>query len=115
MAALTETGARTIHAATVSTTAETWGLTRPCKSLRVTNRDADPIFLTIVTSTAAITDDAGITVAVADADETYIVPGVLTSGSYQTRELWRSPRARFLAGSIVGNVSTYDIEGFDWY
>ena len=115
MAALTETGARTIHAATASTTAETWGLTRPCKSLRVTNRSATALFVTIISSPTVITDDAGITVAVADADETYVVPGLTTSGVHTTRELWRSPRARYLAGSIIGSTSTYDIEGFDWY
>jgi len=117
MAAITETGNKTIHAATASTTAETWALQQKCNSLRITNRDADPIFVTIVATSTAVTDDSQVTIttAVADADETYIIPGVLTSGSYQTREIWRSPRAKFLCGSIVGNVSTYDIEGFDWY
>lgn len=115
MAALTETAQKTIHAATVSTTAETWGLSQPVKSLRVTNRDSDPIFVTVKAFSSWVDDDAGLVTAVADADETIIVPGVLTSGSYQTREIWRSPRAKFLRGSIVGNVSTYDIEGFDWY
>ena len=115
MAALTETAAKRLHAATTSTTAETWGLTESVKSLRITNRDADPIFVTLQTSNTVISDDAGITPAVADADETFCIPGVLTSGSYQTREIFRSSRPTYVAGSIIGNVSTYDIEGYDWY
>lgn len=115
MAALTETAQRAIHAATVSTTAETWGLSRKCKSVRVTNRDTDPIFITIRTFDTWVNDDAGITTAVADADETIVIPGVATNGAFQTREVWRSPRGKFVRGSIVGNVSAYDIEGFDWY
>ena len=115
MPALTETAATAIHAATVATTAETWGLSRPCKSLRVTNRDTDPIFITVSAFQTWVDDDAGLVTAVAEADNTIVIPGVATNGSFQTREVWRSPRAKFLRGSIVGNVSTYDIEGFDWY
>lgn len=115
MATLTEKAASAIHAATSSTTAETWGLTRKCKSVRVTNRDTDPIFVTIKTFTEFVDDDTGLVTAVADADETIVVPGVATNGGYQTREIWRSPRARYVKGSIIGNASTYDIEGFDWY
>lgn len=115
MAALTEKANKAIHAATASTTAETWGLQHKVKSVRVTNRDTDPIFVTIKTYSEFVDDDAGIVTAVADADETIVVPGVATNGGYQTREIWRSPRARYVKGSIIGNVSTYDIEGFDWY
>lgn len=115
MAALTETAQKCIHAATASTTAETWGLSKAVKSVRVTNRDSDPIFVTIKAFSSHEDSDAGLVTAVADADETFVIPGVLTSGGYQTREIFRSPRARFVRGSIIGNVSTYDIEGLDWY
>jgi hypothetical protein len=85
--------------------------------LRVTNRTAAALYVTINLTSTAITDDTQttFTAAVADANETFCIPGVLTSGSFQTREIWRSPRAKYVSGSVVGNTSTYDIEGFDFY
>lgn len=108
MAALTESGARRIHAATTSTTAETWGLTSPVKQVFVTNRDTDPCFVTVLVTDTLVSDDTGIVTAVADADETFVIP------AGKTRRVFKSGRRQFVRGSIIGNVSTYDIEGSDY-
>lgn len=115
MAAITNTGNRTCHFTLSTTVAQTWALNRKVKSVRVTNKDTDDLYVTIITSTTQITDDAGITTAVALADESYIVPGGLTSGNYQSREIWRSSRPAYVAGSVVGNGGGVSIEGFDFY
>lgn len=115
MAAVTTSGARTCHGTTTTTAADSFALTAPVKSLRITNRSTTALFVTITTSTVSSTDDAGIVTAVASADETFVVPGLTTSGVHVTKELWRSPRASYLRGSVVGSASAYSIEGFDWY
>lgn len=110
MAALTQKGAKTCHGTTTSTTAETFGLTQPVKRLDIVNRDTDPCYVTL---TLAATDpgdtDAGLTTAVAAADETFVVPPI------STVTIFRSPRAAFVRGSIIGNASPYSIQGYDWY
>lgn len=103
--ATTETGAKRIHGATVSTTAETWSLSTPVKTVWVTNRDTDPCFVTLVHKRSAAEAEAAIVTAVADADETFVIP------ANTTRKIFESDRAQYVAGSIIGNVSTYDIEG----
>jgi hypothetical protein len=107
--ATTETGALRLHAATATTVAETWSLTTKVREVRVTNRDTDPVFVTVSVAKTAAAAEAGIVTAVADADETIIIP------ASSTRVVWRGSQARFVAGSIVGNVSTYDIEGSDYH
>ena len=115
MAAITRTPLQAGHFSTTSTTAETWCLQRPVKSLRITNKSTTDMYVTIKTSNTLTTDDAGIVTAVAAAAETICIPAVLTSGTRSTKEVWRSPSSRFLQGSIVGSASAYDIEGYDWY
>lgn len=107
--ATTESAALRLHAATVSTTAETWSLTTPVKQVKVYNRDTDPVFVTLATAENAAAAEAAIVTAVADADETFLVPA---GGS---AIIWKSKRAQYVAGSIIGNASTYDVEGSVWY
>lgn len=110
MAALTQRGAKTCHGTTTSTTAEAFGLSTPVKRLDITNRDTDPCYVRITTSSADPGDsDTGVTVAVAAADETIVIP------ANSTKTVFRSPRATYLRGSIIGNASPYDVEGYDWY
>lgn len=115
MAAFTETAALRLHAATASTTAETWQLTTPVKSLVITNRGATDVYVTLRTGSTLNTDDAGVITAVAAADETFVIPGVETSGVPVAKEIFRSPRPSFVAGSIIGSTSDYSVEGKNWY
>lgn len=108
MAALTETALKRIHAQTVTTTAETWGLTERVKRVDVTNRSAGAAFVTLKLSTTFVSDDTGITTAVANGDETYVIP----TGT--TRTIFKSRQPMFCRGSIVGSTTDYDIEGFDF-
>lgn len=103
--ATTESANYALHAATASTTAETWALLKPVKEVWVTNRDTDPCFVTVNSKKTAAAAEAAIVTAVADADETLVIP------ANSTRCVFRSKRALFVAGSIIGNISTYDIEG----
>ena len=115
MAAFTESAALRLHAATATTTAEAWALTTPVKSLTITNRGATDMFCTLRTSTTYTADDAGVTVAVAAADETFVIPGVETSGVPQSKEIFRSPRPMYVSGSVIGSTSDYSVEGKQWY
>jgi len=115
MAAFTESAALRLHAATSSTTAEAWALTTPVKSLVITNRSPTDLFVTLRTSNTYTADDAGVTVAVAEADETFVIPGVETSGALEGKEIFRSPRASYVSGSIIGSTSSYSVEGKIWY
>lgn len=115
MAAPTNTGARSCTVDLTSTTAQTWALTEPVNQLIVFNLEATAAWVTLQTSTAVITDDAGITTAVAEADETYFVPGVTTSGPMGSRVIFKSPRPTYVAGSVVANGNKVVIEGHNWY
>lgn len=106
--ATTEVAARRLHAATVGTTAETWSLTKPVKEVRVTNRSAGALFVTVAVGENLAGAEAAIVTAVADADETFVVPANVT------RTVFRSSRNTFVAGSVVGSTSTYDVEGTPW-
>jgi hypothetical protein len=106
--ATTEAGAVSLHGATVSTTAETWALTDKVLEVRVTNQEAvggETVYVTVVTGRTAAAAEAAIVTAVAAADETIaIVPQA-------TKTVFKSSRKTYVAGSIIGNVSTYSIEG----
>jgi nitrogenase subunit NifH len=108
MAAITETATKRIHAVTSGTTAETWALSEKCQSVEAYNGTAGRMFVTVITSRTAVTDDAGITAAVADADNTYVVP------TLTWRTIANAGRPTFFAGSVLGNTTTYDIEGRDY-
>lgn len=100
-----ETGLYTLHAATATTVAETWSLSRLVREVWVGNRDTDPIFVTVAKGRTAARAEAAIVTAVAEADETFCIPP-------NSRVcVFRSKRPLYVAGSVVGNVSTYDIEG----
>lgn len=103
--AATTSGNLTAHGSTTSTTAETWALLTPVKEVRVTNRDTDVCYVTVVGKKTAAKAEAAIVTAVAAADETIVIP------PNTTRLVWRSNRAAFIAGSIIGNASPYDVEG----
>jgi hypothetical protein len=107
--ATTETGALSLHAATTTTTAETWSLTTPVREVRMTNRDSTAIFATVSTARTAAAAEAGIVTAVASADGTIVIP----AGA--TRVLWRGSRSRYVAGSVIGDASDYDVEGSDYH
>lgn len=109
MAALTESGVRRIHAATTSTTAETWGLTKPVKEVLVTNRDGtNTCYVTVIVTDDLVADDTGITAAVAAADETFVIP------PGKSKRVFRSGRRQFVRGSIIGSASDYSVEGSDY-
>ena len=106
--ATTEAGAKTLHGVTVSTTAETWGLTSKVSEVRVTNQEAiggETIYVTVATGRTAAGAEGNIVTAVAAADETFaIVPQA-------TVTVFKSSRKTYVAGSVIGNVSVYDVEG----
>lgn len=108
MAAVTESAPKRIHAATVGTTAEAWALTEACVQVDAYNGTAGRMFVTVTTSRLTSTDDAGVTAAVADADDTFMVP------TLSWRTIFKSGRPTFVKGSVLGNTTTYDIEGKTW-
>lgn len=111
--AVTNTGENTFHFAT-STTAATWGPSTKVRQVRVTNRGTtagDVIYVNIATGGSAAAAEANIVTAVAAADETFaIMPG-------QTKVVWLSTRASWIAGSIIAaaNTPAASIECTDWY
>jgi len=111
--AFTETAAKTLHAVTASTTAETFELTDAVRQVRVTNRKTtDTIFVRLVTGATSATSaemEAAVVTAVASADETFaVLPGT-------SKVILKSPRSVKVAGSIIGNTSDYSIEGTVWF
>ena len=106
--ATTEAGAKSLHAATTTTTAETWALTDKVSEVRVTNQEAvggETIYVTVATGRTAAAAEAAIVTAVDSADETFaIVPQA-------TKTVFKSSRKTYVAGSVIGNASTYSIEG----
>lgn len=103
--ALTESANKSLHAATTSTTAETWGLLTKVREVWATNRDSTACFITVVSAETAAAAEAAIVTAVAGADESIVLlPNV-------RRCIFRSSRPAFVAGSIIGDASDYDIEG----
>lgn len=115
MAAITNQGNRSCHFTLSATTAQTFCLLEKVKSLRVINHGAAALFVRLYTSTTQVIDDAGVVASVADADETYVIPGAITSGTMGMREILRSPRGTFVYGSVVGNANKVSIEGHNWY
>ncbi len=101
--AITQEGARTCHGTTTTTAADSFRLTRKVREVRVTNRDTDPLSVTIVAKRSLVAE-ADIVTAVAFADETVTVP----TG---TKVVYRSVRPMYIAGSVIGNASPYSIEG----
>ena len=104
-----ESGAKTVHATTTTTTAESVGLTSKVSQVRVTNREAiaaDTLYVTVATGRTAAAAEAALTVAVADADETFAMIGG------ETKTVFQSSRPTYVALSVVGNASPYSVEGF---
>lgn len=103
-----ETGARTVHAATTSTTAESVALTRAVRQVRITNRDTDStLYVTKATGRTAAAAEANLVTAVAQADETIVI------AAGQTRVVGQSAKPVFYAFSVIGNATDYSVEGFE--
>jgi len=115
MATITNTGARSLTVDLTTTTAQTWTISEPVNQLVVINTEAAAAWVTLITSTSPITDDAAITTAVAEADNTYCIPGVTTSGPMPMRTILKTPRPTYVAGSVVANGNKVVIEGHNWY
>lgn len=115
MATITNTGARSLTVDLTSTTAQAWTISEPLNQLVVINTEAAAAWVTLITSTAAITDDGAITVAVAEADNTYCIPGVTTSGAMPMRTILKTPRPTYVAGSVVASGNKVVFEGHNWY
>ena|SRR5688572_11835149 len=108
MAALTETGARRLHGATVGTTAEHVGLSSPVKQVFVTNLDTDPMYAKTYISHLHVTDDTGMSAVAAADDEAILIP------PGKTRRVFKSSRRAFVRLTLVGNASSYAVEGSDY-
>ena len=108
--ALDQSGAKSLHAVTVTTAAHKWGFTRKVRQVRVTNRAATALtlYVTVASANTLAGAEAAIVTAVADADETIaIMQG-------QTKTVWQSGRGRFVAGSVVSTAAClYTVEGFE--
>lgn len=115
MATISNTGARSLTVDLTSTTAQMWTLSEPVNQLVVINTEAAAAWLTLITSKDPITDDGAITVAVAEADNTYCIPGVTTSGPMPMRTILKSARSTYVAGSVVASGNKVVIEGHNWY
>ncbi len=115
MATIINSGARALTVALSSTTAQSWELSEPVNQLLVINQGIAATWIRLYTSTVRVTDDAGITAAVADADDLYLIPGCITSGSMGMRTILRTPRPTFVYGSVVGSGNKVTIEGHSWY
>ena len=105
-------GAKRAHGTTTSTTAETWQLTDRVNSVFITNKEAvggDNIYVTVTNGSTAAAALAAVTTAVAEADETIVIL------PQQTRQVFKSPRRTFVAGSVIGNASAVSVEGFEWF
>lgn len=104
-----ESGARTVHAVTTSTTAESVSLTSKVSEVRVTNRDAtNTVFVTVATGRNAAAAEAAVVTAVASADETLaILPET-------TKTVFNSKRPTYVALSVIGNASAYSVEGSEY-
>ena len=110
--ATTETAAKRLHAATTSTTAETWSLSAKVNHVTVTNGEAagaETVFVTIAIKSTAAAAETAIVTATASGDETFAVL------PQQTVTIWdrASGDTAFVAGSIIGNASPYHIIGSD--
>ena len=106
--ATTESGAVTCHGTTVSTTAETASLTKKVKEVRISNREAvagETLYVTVATGRTAAAAEAAIVTAVADADETIAIVGG------DTKTVFKSKRATYVAFGIIGDASPYSVEG----
>ena len=102
-----ESGAKSVHATTTSTTAESVALTSKVRHVRITNRDnTNTMYVTVATSrTSSAGAEAGVTTAVAAADETIsLLP-------LQTKTVGRTKVPLFYAFSVIGNASAYSVEG----
>lgn len=115
MTAISNTGVRSCTVDLTSTTAQAWTLSEPVNQLVVINTEATIAWVTLITSQSPITDDGGVTVAVAEADNTYCIPGVITSGPSGMRTILKSSRATYVAGSVVANGNKVVFEGHNWY
>ena len=115
MTTISNTGVRSCTVDLTSTTAQAWTLSGPVNQLVVINTEAAAAWVTLITSTAPITDDANVVTAVAEADETYCIPGVTTSGPMGMRTILKSPRPTYVAGSVVANGNKVVFEGHNWY
>ena len=104
-----ESGVRTVHAATTSTTAESVGLTGTVSEVRVTNRDTtNTMYCTVSTGQSAAAAEAGLVTAVAAADETFSLP------PSTTKTVFKSGRPTYVALSVIGNASDYSVEGSEY-
>lgn len=106
-----ESGARTVHATTTSTTAESVSLTSQVSEVRVTNREAiagDTLYVTVATGLTAAAAEAALVTAVADADETIAIVGG------DTKTVFKSSRPTYVALSVVGDASPYSVEGSEF-
>ena len=107
-----ETAAKRLHAATTSTTAETWSLSAKVNKVDVVNGEAaggESLNVTIAIAATAAAAEAAIVTATASGDETFVVL------PQQTVTIWdrASGDTAFVAGSVIGNVSPYSIIGAD--
>lgn len=104
-----ESGARTVHATTTSTTAESVGLTQKVSEVRVTNRDGtNTIYVTVATGLTAAAAEAAVVTAVAAADETIaLLPNT-------TKTVFKSTRPTYVALSVIGSASAYSVEGSEF-
>lgn len=102
-------GNKTAHATLSTTTADTVTLANAVQFVRVSNHHASVVlYVTVSSGRTAANAAAGVTTAVAQADETISVsPGA-------TKEVFASPgRGAYVALSVVGNANSYSVEGSD--